>query len=72
MSQQSRYSDQQFEALMGEIIEVLENNQADRNLALTVLGNLVTNILQQQVQAGDRREMAEKFAQVLVDSVSVE
>ena len=69
MSQQSRYSDQQFEALMDEIIEVLEKNHADRNLSLMVLGNLVTNILEQQVQASDRREMAEKFAQVLVDSV---
>ena len=70
MPQQSKYSDQQFEALMNEIITVLEVNQAGRDLSLMVLGNIITNILEHQVKDSDRKQMAEKFAHVLIKSVS--
>lgn len=70
MPQQSKYSDQQFEALMTRIIEVLEQEQADRDLSLMALGNVITRILQHQVKEADRKVMAERFAEVLVKSVS--
>lgn len=70
MPQQSKYSDQQFEALMARIIEVLEQEQTDRDLSLMVLGNVITRILQHQVREEDRRIMAQRFAEVLVKSVS--
>lgn len=70
MPQQSKYSDQQFEALMARIIEVLEQEKTDRDLSLMVLGNVITRILQHQVREEDRQGMAERFAQILVKSVS--
>ena len=70
MPQQSKYSDQQFEALMTDIIAVLEREKAGRDLSLMVLGNIITRILQHQVGDEDRKEMAERFAQVLIKSVS--
>ncbi len=70
MPQQSKYSDQQFEALMASIVEVLERENADRDLSLMVLGNLITRIFQHQVPENDRKEMAERFAQVLIKSIA--
>ncbi|WP_018981697.1 YejL family protein [Salinimonas chungwhensis] len=69
MPQNSRYQDTEFEALMNQVIETLEENQADRDLSLMVLGNVITHILKTQVKQQDRSAMAEKFADVLVKSV---
>ncbi|UAA40276.1 DUF1414 domain-containing protein [Paraneptunicella aestuarii] len=70
MPQQSKYSDQQFEALMTDIIAVLERENAGRDLSLMVLGNIITRILQHQVSDADRQEMAQRFTQVLLKSVA--
>ena len=69
MPQTSRYSNQEFEALMNKIIVVFEENNADRDLSLMILGNLVTNILNNQVPAQQRQKMAEQFSSVLLKSV---
>ena len=69
MPQNSRYQDTEFEALMNQVIKTLEENQADRDLSLMVLGNVITHILKTQVKQQDRSAMAEKFADVLVKSV---
>ena len=69
MLQQSKYSDQQFEDLMTSIVGVLEREKADRDLSLMVLGNILTRIFQHQVHEKDRKEMAERFTQVLLKSI---
>jgi len=69
MPQQSKYSDTQFEALMHDIIIALEKNQASRDLSLMALGNVITNIFQQQVGEKQRGEMAAQFTQVLLKSI---
>ena len=69
MPQQSKYSDTQFEALMHDIIVALEKNQASRDLSLMALGNVITNIFQQQVGEKQRDEMAAQFTQVLLKSI---
>lgn len=70
MPQQSKYSDSQFEAIMHDIIIALEKNQANRDLSLMVLGNIITNIFQQQVNDTQRQQMAEQFTQVLLKSIN--
>lgn len=70
MPQQSKYSDQQFETLMHDIIAVLEKNKADRDLSLMALGNIVTNIFQHQVDDKHRQKMVEQFTNVLLKSVN--
>ncbi len=70
MPQQSKYSDSQFEGIMHDIIIALEKHQANRDLSLMVLGNLITNIFQQQVGDNQREQMAEQFTQVLLKSIN--
>lgn len=70
MPQQSKYSDSQFEAVMHDIIIALEKHQTPRDLSLMVLGNIVTNIFQQQVPESQRQQMAEQFTQVLLKSIN--
>ncbi|WP_158771040.1 DUF1414 domain-containing protein [Paraglaciecola sp. L1A13] len=70
MPQNSKYSDSQFEDVMHDIIIALEKHQASRDLSLMVLGNVITNIFMQQVNASQRSEMADKFTQVLLKSIN--
>jgi uncharacterized protein YejL (UPF0352 family) len=70
MPQQSKYSDSQFESLMHDIIIAIEKNQAPRDLSLMALGNVITNIFQQQVNEKQRGEMAAQFTQVLLKSIN--
>lgn len=69
MPQQSRYTNDQFEALMNDVILTLEKNEADRDLSLMVLGNVITHILNTQVTPENRETMADQFANVLKKSV---
>ncbi|MBC3764606.1 DUF1414 domain-containing protein [Neptunicella marina] len=69
MPQQSKYTDSQFTALTHDIIDVLEKHQANRDLSLMVLGNILTNIFQHQVKPDNREQMVAQFTQVLIKSV---
>ena len=70
MPQQSKYSDQQFDALTHDLISVLEKHQAGRDLSLMALGNIITNIFHHQVAAELREQMAGKFTEILMKSVT--
>ncbi|MEP7705841.1 DUF1414 domain-containing protein [Paraglaciecola sp. 25GB23A] len=70
MPQQSKYSDNQFETIMHDIIVVLEKHKVNRDLSLMVLGNVLTTIFQQQVPDNQRAKMAEQFTQVLLKSIN--
>jgi uncharacterized protein YejL (UPF0352 family) len=70
MPRQSKYSDNQFEAIMHDIIIVLEKHKANRDLSMMVLGNMITNIFNQQVSENQRQQMAEQFTQVLLKSIN--
>ncbi|MAI36529.1 DUF1414 domain-containing protein [Alteromonas genovensis] len=69
MPQNSRYSNDEFEALMNKVILTLEESGANRDLSLMVLGNVITHILNTQVKAENREAMASQFADVLKKSV---
>ncbi|MDT0581666.1 MULTISPECIES: DUF1414 domain-containing protein [Alteromonadaceae] len=69
MPQQSRYSNQEFEAAMQDIFDSLEKNNANRDLSLMVLGNVVSNIFVQQVPEGNREAMLNQFCDVLKRAV---
>lgn len=42
MAQSSRYSDEQVEKLLSELVSVMEKNRTPTDLSLMVLGNMVT------------------------------
>ncbi len=69
MPQTSRYSDERVEALLTELASVLEKHKAPTDLSLMVLGNMVTNLLNNSVSPAQRQTLARSFAQALQSSV---
>lgn len=71
MATQSKYQDKQLEALLQDLIIVLEKHKAPVDLSLMALGNTVTNILKNNVQTPQQRErLAEVFSQALKNSLN--
>lgn len=66
---QSKYSDQKIEQILAEIAAVLKKHQANPDLSLMIAGNMVTNILNQDVPASQRGYIAEQFSKALLSSV---
>ncbi|QCG47415.1 YejL family protein [Aeromonas schubertii] len=64
----SKYKNEQFDALMNDLIAVLEQHKAPVDLSLMVLGNLATNIINELPQA-QRQAIADKFVHALTASV---
>jgi uncharacterized protein YejL (UPF0352 family) len=67
---QSKYSNAQIETIVNALLDTLRQQQATTELSLMCLGNTVSHILQTQVPAAQRAEVAKSFAAVLVDAVS--
>lgn len=72
MPQSSRYSDEQIEHLLLELVKVLEKYKAPTDLSLIVLGNMVTNLINTTVTLTQRKTITESFAQALLASVNKE
>ena len=70
MPQHSRYSDEQVEQLLSELVNVLEKHKTPTDLSLMVLGNMVTNLINTSVAPAQRQAIAKSFAQALQSSVS--
>ena len=69
MPQQSRYSNKEFEAAMQDVFGALDKNNADRDLSLMVLGNVLSNIFTQEVAPANREAMVNQFCDVLKRAV---
>ena len=54
MPQISRYSDEQVEQLLAELLNVLEKHKAPTDLSLMVLGNMVTNLINTSIAPAQR------------------
>lgn len=72
MPQSSRYSDAQVEQLLSELVNVLEKHHAPTDLALMVLGNMVTNLLNTSIAPAQRQALARSFAAALQSSVKAD
>ena len=69
MPQISRYSDEQVEQLLGELLNVLEKHKAPTDLSLMVLGNMVTNLINTSIAPAQRQAIANSFARALQSSI---
>ena len=69
MAIQSKYSNTQVEALITEMLALLNKHQAPTDLSLMVLGNCVTHLLVKKVPAESRKVVAEQFAKALTQSL---
>lgn len=70
MVAQSKYQDKQVNAILNEMIAVLEKHQAPVDLSLMVLGNMVTHLLKTSVGTAQQQALAEAFSQALKSSLN--
>lgn len=70
MATKSKYHTKQFDALLADLIVTIEKHEAPVDLSLMALGNMVTNILSENIQNPSQREvLAEAFADALKQSL---
>ncbi|WP_373099289.1 MULTISPECIES: YejL family protein [Pasteurellaceae] len=69
MAKQSKYQDKQVDAILQDMIGVLEKHQAPVELSLVVLGNMVTHLLRSSVGTRQRSALAQAFSEALLNSV---
>ncbi|HDR1062449.1 YejL family protein [Pasteurella multocida] len=70
MAKNSKYQDKQVDAILNDMIAVLEKHQAPVDLSLVVLGNMVTNLLVSCVGTNQRIALANAFSEALLNSVN--
>ena len=72
MAQHSKYSDGQVNAIINDMISVLETHKAPVDLSLIALGgNMASNLLTTSVPAVQREALAQAFANSLMNSVKI-
>ena len=69
MAIQSKYEDKQIDAILNDMIAVLEKHQAPLDLSLIVLGNMTTNLLTGSVGKQQQQVLAQAFADALLNSI---
>lgn len=65
----SKYSNEKIEQMLTEVVNVLDKHEASADLSLMIVGNIATNVLNQEIPASQRKAIAEKFTQALLSSV---
>lgn len=68
----SKYQDKQVDAILNDMIAVLEKHQAPVDLSLVVLGNMTTNLLLGSVGQRQRIALAKAFSDALLNSVKTQ
>ena len=70
MAIQSKYQDKQIDALLNDMIAVLEKHQAPLDLSLIVLGNMTTNLLTGSLGKQQQKVLAQAFSEALLNSIN--
>lgn len=65
----SKYSNEQVETLLHELLLVLEKHKTPTDLALMTLGNAATVLINSKMAPGARAAVAEQFGQALKASI---
>ncbi|KKD01353.1 MULTISPECIES: YejL family protein [Photobacterium] len=65
----SKYSNEKVEQILDDVFDVFEKHGTSAELALMIVGNVATNIINADVPASQRHAIAEKFAQALLTSI---
>ena len=72
MAIQSKYQDKQIDAILNDMIAVLEKHQAPLDLSLIVLGNMTTNLLTGNLGKQQQKVLAQAFSEALLNSINTE
>ena len=70
MAIQSKYQDKQIDAILNDMIAVLEKRQAPLDLSLIVLGNMTTNLLTGSLGKQQQKVLAQAFSEALLNSIN--
>ena len=70
MAIQSKYQDKQIDAILNDMIAVLEKHQAPLDLSLIVLGNMTTNLLTGSLGKQQQKVLAQAFSEALLNSTN--
>lgn len=70
MAIQSKYQDKQIDAILNDIIAVLEKHQAPLDLSLIVLGNMTSNLLTGNLGKQQQKVLAQAFSEALLNSIN--
>ena len=70
MAIQSKYQDKQIDAILNDMIVVLEKHQAPLDLSLIVLGNMTTNFLTGSLGKQQQKVLAQAFSEALLNSIN--
>ena len=70
MAIQSKYQDKQIDAILNDMIAVLEKHQAPLDLSLIVLGNITTNLLTGSLGKQQQKVLAQAFSEALLNSIN--
>ena len=70
MAIQSKYQDKQIDAILKDMIAVLEKHQAPLDLSLIVLGNMTTNLLTGNLGKQQQKVLAQAFSEALLNSIN--
>ncbi len=65
----SKYTNKKVEQIIDDVFDVLEKHDASAELALMIVGNIATNVINADVPASQRKAIAEKFSQALLASI---
>lgn len=65
----SKYSDQQVENLVDDLLKTLVDHKAPLDLSLMALGNTLSHIINEKVPAKQKQALIDNFIQALKDSV---
>lgn len=70
MAIKSKYQDKQIDAILNDMIAVLEKHQAPLDLSLIVLGNMTTNLLTGNLGKQQQKVLAQAFSEALLNSIN--
>lgn len=70
MAIQSKYQDKQIDAILNDMIAVLEKHQAPLDLSLIVLDNMTTNLLTGSLGKQQQKVLAQAFSEALLNSIN--
>ncbi|GAA0288968.1 DUF1414 domain-containing protein [Psychrosphaera haliotis] len=66
----SKYSNDEINNLVEQLLDVVENNKVSVDLALIALGNTVSNIIDDNIKPDIKEQIAKSFADALLNSLS--
>lgn len=65
----SKYTQEQQDQLLDDVLSPLEQQQVPVDLCLMTLGNAVSNVIDRGVPPNQRQAIAEQFSRILLQSV---